>query len=319
MGKIEADKINGDLEINQVDGDLTQAERDVIGRDKIVNIHETHHHYDENKQTPAFISRLTPYLANRVDQELKLGQSLKRHNNLKQPFLCVIHGQDNDCSDIFVDRIIHCKYFKKIILKQSTQGIKRYQLSCDKFKNATELHQKMQTSLAQQILNDMFADAKQIADTLAAQNCPIILSVTLSSRDCLSNQGIKNIESFLDYWSNWLVSTQQQNLLLIFLCFEYKPIKQSLLARLLGKKTLNHQIKYYFSTLSFEKFNFNGVVLPELNKIEHHQVDDWARIHLSHIYEKLTPKIKTLFEQHKQAIAMQPLAIHLDKMLRETT
>ncbi|NOQ36750.1 MAG: hypothetical protein GQ569_12795 [Methylococcaceae bacterium] len=57
--------------------------------------------------------------------------------------------------------------------------------------------------------------------------------------------------------------------------------------------------------------------MPKLNKIEQSQVEDWARIHLNHIYEKLKPEIKKIFDEHKQAIAMQPLAERLEKMLRE--
>lgn len=320
MGRFDAGDVGGDVEISEVGRDQVKPGNDAVGRDKIINVHEEHHHYgDDKKHSPVFIPRLIPFLANRVDQELRFGESIRQHDDFRQPFLCVIHGEENECSDIFVERIMHNDSLKKIILKQKAHDIKSYLFSCDTFKSREELHRKMQAGLAKQISGDLFASPEEMAATLAMQDCPIILCATLSSSDFAKGKGIQNIQHFLEFWKNWPVCKQQNHLLIICLCFNYKPVKTGFFARLLRKKSPNQIICDYFKKLDFAKFNLNGVVLPKLKKIEQDQVEDWARIHLNHIYEKLKPKIRELFDENRQAIAMEPLAVRLEQMLREVT
>lgn len=313
--------VDGDVNLNNAEGDITTAGKDAVGRDKIVNITEVHNHFTDDKTSKkastVHIPRLMPYLANRLDQELQLGKKIKNHFDLKQPLICIIHGEENQCSDMFMERIVHESLFK-IIPEQTQKGLKRYDFSCDTFKNSQELHEKMHASLAGNISCDMFAKPETVALILAQQKSPVLLCVTLSSDYCLAHKGTQAIDFFLEFWKNWSYAEQQNHLLLVCLCFDYKPVKRGFLDRLQRKNKLNKKIRDYLQVLDFSKFELHGVVLSELNHIEQHQVEDWARLHLTHIYEKLRPKIKQLFEHNKQqAIAMQPLALQLEKMLKE--
>lgn len=308
--------VGGDVALNQ-GRDMLQAGEDVVGRDKTINIINNYQKTDEKTPTEIFIPRLMPYLPNRVNQELSLGRKIKQHNDLKRPFVCIIHGEENECCDIFVERIIF-DTLNKIIPNQCGQGIKSYQFSCDKFKSCDELHLKIQASLGEQVMNNMFAELESISETFAQQKCPIILSVTLSSGDCLNRQGIKNIEFFFDFWGKWILNKQQNNLLLVCLSFTYKPINSGFFKNLFSKNSLNSTIRHYFKNLDFSKFNLEGVVLPELETIEQDQVEDWARIHLNSIHEKLQPKIRQIFAKNKQqTISMETLADQLREMLQE--
>jgi hypothetical protein len=321
MADYTFDKVERDVIINDAGRDIINPKGDAVRGNKIINITEVHNYYGDEKNpkkaSAIHIPRLMPYLPNRIDQELKLGDSIRAHRDLKRPLICIVHGEEEQCADMFMERIEHkCLY--KIIPEQTRQGVKSYHFSCDTFNNSQELHRKMQVSLAEAVIGDMFADPANIAQTLAQQKTPILLCVTLSSEYCSGHKGTQTIDFFLQFWTNWTCTEQQQYLLLVCLCFDYKPVKAGFLNSLWRKDKLNTQLRNYLQALDFAKFRLNGVILPELSPIQQSQVEEWARIHLNSIHERLRPKIQRLFTENKQqAIAMQPLAQQLEKMLKE--
>jgi inactive STAND/Trypsin-like peptidase domain len=255
---------------------------------------------------------LLPYLANRVDQELALHGKVEAYQSVQTPFICVIHGKPEECSDGFIKRI-RFYTLNKIIPKQVQQGTKRYIFSCDSFKNEEELHKKMWASLGEVVVG-CFAKPDEIAQVIAQQNCLVLLCVTMNSDDCLHNKGIQSIEFFLNFWRKWPAATEQCHLLLV--CFSFNYIgDNSIFGMFSGTNKINKRISNYLNQqLDFAKFNLSGVVLPELTPIEQKHVEDWARMHLDPVYEKLQPKIRELFKSNK-AISMETLALHLEEML----
>jgi hypothetical protein len=256
---------------------------------------------------------LLPYLPDRVDQELELGKKIKSHQAVQVPFICVIHGKQEECNDGFIKRIYNYS-LNTIIPKQVQQGIKRHNFSCDSFNNATELHTKMWASLGEVVAKDRFATPNEIAQVIAQENCPVLLCVAMSSDDCLHNKGIQSIEFFLDFWKEWPASTEQRHLLLVCFSFNYTQVN-SVFGLFSGANKINKVVSNYLSQqLDFKKFNLAGVVLPELTSVEYRHVDEWARLHLNPYYEKVQPKIRELFKTQK-AISMETLALKLEEML----
>ncbi len=313
MSKTHIDHINRDAQFNEAGRDMLQAGQNLFTGDNItVVIGEQDK--KTNKATKE-IPRLLPYLSDRVDQELALGTAIKSHCNLTQPFICVIHGEGKQCSDMFVERIFH-RSLAQILPVQASKEIKRFDLSSDRFSNYQEFHTKLDASISLEVTQEFFASQGKVARILADAKTPILLCITFSSQDCLGNKGVQVIDFFLQYWRQWKADQNQSNLLLVCFCFDYMPVKTSFWQQWRNKDALNAQLRDYFAKLNFAQFDLQGVVLPELGKIEQRQVEDWARIHHRGIYEKLRPEIEELFRQNNhQPFAMQPLAKQLQKML----
>ncbi len=307
------DQINRDAHFNEAGRDVLQAGQNLFTGDNItVVIGEQD---QKTNKAAKEIPRLLPYLSDRVDQELALGTAIKSRCNLTQPFICVIHGEGKQCSDMFVERIFH-RSLAQILPAQASKEIKRFELSSDRFSNYQEFHTKMDASLSIEVAKELLASQETVAKILAKEPTPALLCITFSSQDCLDNKGVQVIDFFLQYWRQWKADQNQKELLLVCFCFDYLPVNANFWQKWRGKDTLNAQLRDYFAKLDFAKFNLQGIVLPELGKIEQRQVEDWARIHHRGIYEKLRPEIEEIFRQNNhQSFEMQPLAKQLRKML----
>lgn len=307
--------VHGNATINEARRDILQAGQNIITGNGITVVIGDQD--QKGKKAAKEIPRLLPYLADRVDQELVLGKAIKSFCDFTRPFICIIHGEEKQCSDMFIERVFH-RSLAQIIPAQTGKEIKRFELSSDRFSNYQQFHTKMDASLSIGVAKELFASQEKVAEVLAKEDTPVLLRITLSSQDCLENKGAKAIEFFLQYWQQWKVDAGQKNLLLICLCFDYMPIQVGFWGRLWDKDLLNTQLRDYLNNLNFAQFSLQGVVLPELGEIIEKQVQDWARLHKNDIHEQLHPKITEIFQDSKkQSLAMQPLANQLKKMLED--
>ena len=258
---------------------------------------------------------LRPHLPNRRPQETQLGRAIQNHK--QHPLLCLIHSDECQCSDRFVDRLVH-HYLPKVV---PGDGITPYFVHCN-FSEGIDLHQEISEQLASKLGINPFAPHFEIVDAIVRERSPIIFYTDMCTKNWLRCEGIKIVYDFIEFWAKLELPSTHNHLLLICLYFNYKDIKQTnIIKRWFKKKSINDQIRKEFEQLKtenfLEKFGINGIVLPELVNIEKEDVEAWARDHLYNVLNIVQPKIDNLFTSPDETIPMCDLARELSKILEE--
>lgn len=266
---------------------------------------------------------LLPFLPNRKDQEFKLGKAIRAHSNHQRPLICLIYGETQECSDMFM-KCLEQGHLAKLVPQQVQEGLKSCPFDCDIFHSVNELHEKMLAGLGEQLCDDTFASREEVAQAIMREQRLVILSTNFCHQDWRRGEGINMIHGFLDFWEDWPNVVNQKHLILVCVTVNYQTdATTSLLRRLFKTSSLHQEIKDAFANLekNLNRPNVNVVVLPELVSVEQQQVENWARVHAQKCcdnVDEILLKIQELFKKRAtQRMAMQPLAEELKKMLRE--
>lgn len=257
----------------------------------------------EEKNVNIANADLLPYLPDRTPQELELDKKIKAHQAIKSPLICIIHGDEEEGHDTFIMRI---KYrLDKILLQEKSADSQIYSFNCGKFSNREELSENIWLDL------ERYGSRQNIMDTVAGLTHPVILHATMYSKDCQPKKIQQEIEFFLDFCKDWRKEHPQ----LLLICFVFKYIESKGFFASLFNKNNTHVRNYLEHKIDFSKYDIDGFVLPELQKIHQEDVEMWARRYLGLINcGKLNPKIRELFKNQK-AISMESLALELEEML----
>jgi hypothetical protein len=265
------------------------------------------------------VDDLRPHLPNRRSQESKLGRVIHTHHDKHRPLFCLIHSDERQCSDRFVDRL--AKYYLPKVVQGD--GITPYFVHCH-FSEGIDLQQEISEQLASSLKINPFATRSEIVDAIMRERSPIIFYTDLCTKHWSRCGGIQVIYNFIEFWAKLELPATHRHLLLICLYFNYQDIKPShFLTRWFRfkKKSINDQIRDAFRQLEtenlLEKFGISGVVLPELENIEKEEVEAWAREHLRSVWDIVRPKIDKLFKSPNETIPMCDLAIRLREILEE--
>ena len=262
------------------------------------------------------VDDLRPHLPNRRPQESQLGRAIQTHHDKQRPLLCLIHSDECQCSDRFVDRLVQY-YLPKIV---HGDGISSYFVHCN-FSQDIDLHQEISEQLASRLGINPFAPHSEIVDAIIRERSPIIFYTDMCTKNWSRCEGMKVVHNFIEFWAKLDIPATHRHLLLICLYFNYTDIKKTnFLTRWFKKKSINYQIREEFRQLETEnfskRFGINGVVLPELVNIEKEDVKAWATEHLRSVLNKVQPNIDNLF-QSDETIPMCDLARELSKILEE--
>jgi len=263
------------------------------------------------------VDDLRPHLPNRRPQESKLGHAIQRHHHKQRPLLCLIHSDESQCSDRFIDRLVQY-YLPQVV---PCEGITPYFVHCH-FSQDIDLHQEISEQLASRLGMNPFAQPSEIVEAIMMEQSPIIFYTDMCTKNWSGCGGMKLIHDFIEFWAKLDIPSTHNHLLLICLYFNYKDIKpKHFFARWFKKKSINDQIRAEFELLKkenfSEKFGINGVVLPELMDIEKEEVEAWARAHLRSVLDSVQPKIDDLFKSPEETIPMCDLARALREILEE--
>jgi hypothetical protein len=266
------------------------------------------------------IPTLLPYLINRKDQILKLGRAIQKHQDKRRPLLGFIHGHEDECGDMFLMRLEQ-EFLPKLDPTYNRYGIKIYRFDCDIFYHKNELHEKMLTSLGEQVCDDLFASREKIAQVIAQQRCLVLLHTNMCSKDWQRGKGIDVIHGFIEFWEQWPNLPTQNHLLLVCLFFNYQQsLEKNYWLRFLKRPTLNQQVRESFEKLRLELPETIGIVLPELKSIEREQVENWARLYAGNFCDlnEFIQEIRTTFaKQAHQSMTMTTLVYELKRFLQQ--
>lgn len=263
------------------------------------------------------IDDLRPHLPNRRPQERKLGQAIQAHHDKHRPLFCLIHSDECQCSDRFVDRLVQY-YLPQVV---PGDGITSHFVHCH-FSEGIELHQEISEQLASKLGINPFAPSSEIVEAIMRERSPILFHTDICTKHWSQCGGMKVIHDFIEFWAKLELPSTHHHLLLICLYFNYKDTKPAhFFTRWFKQKSINEQIRKEFEQLEnknfLAEFGINGVVLPELVDIEKEDVDAWAREHLRSVLDIVRPKINNLFKSPEQTIPMCDLATELREILEE--
>ncbi|MEH2119158.1 hypothetical protein [Nostoc sp.] len=279
------------------------------------------------------IPPLLPYLCDRSEQEYHLAQALKRLNQRPhRPLVCIIHGDDFQSHDMFLERLKQVSLPKLIYLDTDKIAVTDYLLSCpSRLPKIDDLHNQLENKLAERLLNHGFVSKEEINNFLAGHPGPVIIHTHFFTGDW-QQHGSKVIESFIKFWQHW-PDIPPGNYVFILLFIKYQ-VKKELSIKRFCLKFKNKIIYKFIEQLSLSNFSqfgrLIGAVLPELDGITRRQTEDWARDKdTKHFWgeekiEDLMSKIRDIFEQWEKekssnTIPMEHLARKLTQILQNSS
>ncbi len=277
---------------------------------------------------------LLPYLVDYKLQEAEFSKAIAAHrhsDNIKRcrPFLCWVHGHENDSCEMFLRRLK--RELKNCLLRydmnfRNDSPLKACPIICGKFHNVSQLHTLMRKSIENRFMHT--PSQTDIATLIAQHPGPVIFSIHLEAEDWRDAGGMKMINGFIDFWSCLPALTAQKHLVLVCIFFHHEEkARGDWLSNWLRGKPVNPQIREALRQLDADlqtKKKVSGKVLPELKSIKPRDVNDWI-LEFNHILEQhhvntleLRPKVRLLFEEHGNELAMDDLAPKLTTLLQET-
>ncbi|MDZ7995937.1 MAG: hypothetical protein RM022_031280 [Nostoc sp. EfeVER01] len=280
---------------------------------------------------PKHLYVLPDYL-NRSAQESALSAAINNLAQMKnQPILCIFHGDEHQCHSPFSERLIK-SYIPELLDIQDSEktSIKCYYPSFPiNFKDRDKFNYMLQQSLAKNI-NEVSRNvsAKIINDCLAKYPGPVILYIHLLADDLPKSSLKFTLDSFIDFWDKWPPLAEKQQLI-VFLSIKYFQKKKRLINFSFDKNDISMIIEKHLPTQLSSCKRLIGIVLPKLEGITRHEVEEWAHVQCrNHFLEQvdfnqyIESKIREIFEQYKsndspKKIPMEYLAFKLRSILGE--
>lgn len=269
------------------------------------------------------IPRLLSYMSDRSEQEIELEYALKYHreNKSRRPFLCFIHGDENECHDMFLERLKLISLPKLLKLEPECISIKDYLLQWPARSVPPQNRLNvLRSNLAAVLVGDGTASALEMHVAISRHAMPVMIHATLYAEDW-QHAGPELVIGLVDFWKAWPDLAPGQ-LIFVFLCTKYKNPSALKFWKKRKLKKLNRAIRAFLVELQFSaQEKIHGTVLPELGAISQREVEDWLHLHaraFCHI-DELFPKIGALYAQNTTdgGIHMQPLAMALNRLLNE--
>ena len=248
------------------------------------------------------IPPLLPYLANRADQDHALRDALRalRDRPMRCPLVCIIHGDEYQCEDMFLERLKHYSLPRFFKLAPTAGRIRDFLLRwSDTYRSHAELANTLQVNLAEQVLGDPEASKYDIALAMARERIPGIVHTHVLARDWKhGRQDV--IRSFVEFWSDWPTLPRHADLIVcLFVKYESRG-SATLLRRLFASARRDARIRRDLSELDFSKWpRIQGIVLPELLAVSRQDAEDWARSDARSLGfgQDLTSEIRNLYDR----------------------
>jgi hypothetical protein len=304
---------------NEVPLDLVRNERQK--RERLDQLRET---LERLRSIPS----LLPYLADRGEQEFRLGEVLQRLSQRSpSPIVCLIHGDDLQCHDKFLERLTQVTLPKLLKLDSGRETIKDYPLNWPvRYQNMSELHKRLHKNLADTIVDQRLASLEEVNRYLARLPAPVLIHTQLLTED-FKKPGFDAVLNYLQFWQSWPQLTFGQ-CLIVCLLVKYQA-KQSL--RFFKRRhfrSINDEISKKLETSSFAEFDrLICTVLPRLRGITRGQAENWVRSRDTrtfckgeHILDQIRAEIRSLYEScEAETIPMDTLGSCLWEILARHT
>lgn len=278
---------------------------------------------------------LLPYLCDRSSQETALDVALQHHkqNMPRRPFICVVHGDERECHDMFKRRLKEILLPDLLGLGVAQGTIEDYLLFRPPSNlNYADLLTVFRRNLASRIADSRDATVTDIAQVLSQHKGAAMVSLHLNYEDW-SRGGSDLIDAYLQFWQGFPEMPSGRVLTCIF--FTYKNTEDLGLFKGWGARSANKSARNYFMQLASAPHDrIHCAVLPELCAISLSEAEDWIRdvkifrglcdFHGPHFcnvqkgMEKLREIYKpSTFPSLRSRLPMQVLADELSKLLSD--
>lgn len=268
------------------------------------------------------VPELLPYLCDRSGQESDLGLALSRHQTAmpRRPFVCVVHGDQDECHSEFLERLKHCALPDLLGLKARELSVEDYTLSWPSGVRPGREAETFRALLGLALLNNSATPPERVFDGVPPER-PVMLLLPLRTED-LSGGGLSALSAFLDFWNEWPDLPAGRTLICVVSVRHQRPERFGFLLRR-GLRRADEGVRGFIRGLDFDSYaGLCGVVLPELRAITHQEVVVWSRSRdvraVCHIREEA---IDSLFARRAPRhpgghIPMQALAGELEHLVK---
>lgn len=262
------------------------------------------------------IPPILPYLCDRSDQEAVLANAFRSHqaSAARRPLFCVIHGDDRECHDAFIERLEVVTLPRLLNLDTQKTPIRPCLLpwpsSYGRGRTRLDVFQQNLMQAVQETMPDSREDS------------PVILHTYLLSEDWL-RAGQAVVECFLRFWKEH-ADLPPNRFLLVCLCFRHQSARARSLFMRIRMRLADRRIRTFLDTIDVSAHApAESVVLPELTAVRRGEVEEWSRMktvtEISEIHQ-LIADVRRLYEQPELCsadgfIPMERLAPELKRLL----
>ena len=229
------------------------------------------------------IPPLLPYLCNRIEQEEELSGIFSAGNaGPHRPFVCIVHGNEDECHDMYKSRLQHNSLPK--LLHGSLPG--KFSISDIYLPFPRSMHTAEQgfsvlrNNLAERVTYNRQASDDEIAEILSQYRTPVIIHSYLRA-ESWEPHGPDLVDAFIRYW-NVFPSLPPATCMIICLFVIYTETSEAHAQA--GPATAERQgdnslrARNYLNSLDFTSYGgVRGVVLPEMSAIPLMDAEDYFR------------------------------------------
>ena len=151
---------------------------------------------------------LIPHFCDRSEQLTELEKAI-RGRRPNRPFICVIHGDEQECHEMFLQRLLHRSLPRILKLAKDQTITKVYRMAWpSSYKPSSDPLDSFRGSLTKTLDCDSNDSQKDMARKLASEKSPaiekdpIVIHTTLDTQNW-KPAGREMMESFIKCWSEW--------------------------------------------------------------------------------------------------------------------
>ena len=253
---------------------------------------------------------LVPFLVNRRHQEEMIHAAYDRatREGIPGPLVCLIHGDEYQCHDKFIERIAETLWPK--LIGRTGESARPYLLEFPhEYIQCEDIHDCLRRRLKDRLRVRPEAGDRELQ--LAFRTRPLLFYTNILATNW-SNLRLRQLLHVLDFWEQ-LPYARDILRPLICICIKYISNKKWIAAWLCARK--NARIRREISQVDYCRYkSIVGLTLPELLNINRGEVEDWALSDARPYCEvsRLLPAIRDLYSRN-QVISMEELAFELQK------
>lgn len=259
--------------------------------------------------------RLLPYLCDRIEQELALAKAVRSHQQERshRPLVCVIHGDQLECHDMYLERMQYRSLRKYLNLEARRMEIKYH---CMDPPRRALSHNAFWACLGHALFGDSSVAQSDIWRLIAIHEEPMMIELRLLTGD-FAEPGELLLRSLIDFCASWPDLPPGRAVILcvslIYESFDKAGLFNFQKRRL---RRLNESLRGLMKSLALEsqteaRSDVSVAVLPELEAIPHGDVERWRRSEQAPV---LPDQIRSWYEKRGR-IPMEELAAKLQPFI----
>ncbi len=253
---------------------------------------------------------LVPFLVDRRHQEemIHATHDRARREGIPGPLVCLIHGDEYQCHDKFIERIAETLWPRLIGRPGESARPHLIEFPRD-YTRGEDIQDCLRRRLKDRLRVRPEAGDRELL--LAFRTRPLLLYTNILASDW-SHLRLRQLQHVLDFWEQ-LPYPPDFLKPLICICIKYLSKKGLIAAWMCERK--NGRIRREISQLNYSHYQtIIGVTLPELSNIHRGEAEDWAMSDAKPYCDasRLLPAIRDLYSRN-HLISMEHLAIELQK------